>query len=162
MCTPNAERIITSLPQRKRIMKLTLQKLVELRACEKQRIIFAEHFGTEVEVTEGLCEKFAGDFNWGWAAQNLLIALARGEYNRTRASAQAERKRTSAPALAEYNRAITHAWSEYLRAMVPARAEYECAMASARDEYNRAVDSANSEFNRVEAITFARLYNDQG
>ncbi len=153
-------------------MKLTLQRLVELDACEEQRTPFAEHFGKEVHVTERLCEKFAGVFYWDWAAQNLLIALARDEY-----------RRAVVPALDEYIRVCESAMTEYRRAMVPAQAEYECAMASARDEYDRAVDSGRAEYERtvasalaeydrtiapalveytrVKAITFARLYNSQ-
>ncbi len=131
-------------------MKLTLQQLVELNACEKQRILFAKHFGTEVEITEELCEKFAGDFSWGWAAGNLLKAPAGGEYDRA-----------IAPARAEYNCAITHAWDEYHRAIAPAGGEYKRA-APALAERKHVEASAYSEFNRVKAVTFTRLYNAQG
>ncbi len=87
-------------------MKLTLQQLLELDVCEGQCLLFAEHFGKEVEVTEELCEKFAGVFHWDWAAQNLLKDTARAKYIRAVAPARAEYHRAvvPAPALAEYSR----------------------------------------------------------
>ncbi len=132
-------------------MKLTLQRLVELDACEEQREIFAEMFGTEVEVTEELCAKVANTFDWNWAVKNLLDAAAHAEYERTVNSAYAE-----------YTRAIKSAYVEYTRTIAPASAEYERVRASARAEYMRVKAITRDEYNRARATTFAKLYNSQG
>ena len=130
---------------------LTLKTLESLDACSRQRYLFRSKFGDSVEITESLCESVASDFDWSWAAQNLLSAPALAEYNRVCAPALAEYNRVCAPALAEYDRVRAPAWDEYDRVRAPALAEYD-----------RVCAAALAEYDRVCAITFGRLYCGEG
>ena len=112
-------------------MKITARILKSKGACTDQVALFASLFPKGVQVTEALCLEHADKFNWSWAAQKLLPASARAEYERIVASARAEYARTEAPAWAEYERAEAPAWAEYERVRASARAEYERVRASA-------------------------------
>ena len=90
---------------------LTLTTLKKKGACKGQVALFRTMFGQSVEITEALCVEHAAAFNWGWAAENLLTAPARAEYDRVRAPAWAEYDRVTAPALAEYERVRAAAWA---------------------------------------------------
>lgn len=54
-------------------------------ACKDQRDLFNATFGASVIVTPTVFDEHASKFNWDWAAENLLSALARAEYDRVRA-----------------------------------------------------------------------------
>ena len=134
---------------------LTLATLVRKGACREQREKFAKLFGKSVEITEALCAEHANEFNWDWAARNLLSASASARaaydaavapalaaydaamapawaaYDAARASAQAAYDAAMAPAWAAYDAAMAPAWAAYAAAMAPARAAYAAAMASA-------------------------------
>ncbi len=66
------------------------------------------------------CLDHAREFDWNWAANNLLSPTQRAEYERVEASALAEYRRIEAPALAEYERVQAPAWAEYKRAKAQA------------------------------------------
>ena len=66
---------------------ITLSKLEELGACLEQRRLFKKLFGLRVAVTEKNLLPHADKFSWGWAADHLLCAPARAEYERVRATA---------------------------------------------------------------------------
>lgn len=53
-------------------MLLTYKRLVEKRACLKQRRKFRRLFGKSVNVTVRLCIKHSQDFDFTWAAGALL------------------------------------------------------------------------------------------
>ena len=53
-------------------MKITARLLKFKGACKEQVEKFKELFPDGVEVTESLCVIHAQDFNWDWAAYNLL------------------------------------------------------------------------------------------
>ena len=78
--------------------KITLRMLKAKGACIEQCERFAALFPKGVEVTEVLCIEHAADFNWDWAAKNLLTAPAWAEYVRATAPAWAEYERVRAPA----------------------------------------------------------------
>ena len=94
---------------------ITLRKLKAKRACQVQLDKFKELFGSKVEITLELCIKHAHDFNFNWAADNLLSASALAEYQRVTASAWAEYQRVTASAYAEYQRVTAPALAEYDR-----------------------------------------------
>ena len=80
---------------------ISVAKLRKLGACQSQVAKFKEIFGDKsVAVTVELCVAHAQDFNWDWAAGNVLTASAKAEYNRVAASA-----------MAEYNRVVAPAWA---------------------------------------------------
>ena len=70
---------------------ITLAQLSD--ACRAQRDLFKQTFGGQVHLTLELAEKHAADFDFDWAAQNLLPRVLLSEY-----------KRQEAPILAEYER----------------------------------------------------------
>ena len=115
-------------------------KLRKLGACHSQVDKFKEIFGNKpVAVTVELCVAHAQDFNWDWAANNLLTA----------------------PAKTEYSRVVASARSEYNRVVAPARSEYDRVAAAARSEYNRVVAPALAEYDRVVAAAWATAYLNQ-
>ena len=63
--------------QKKHVKRyVTLNMLVESRACQLQTLIFHDAFGERVLVTEHICSVYANIFNWFWAAENLLSPKA--------------------------------------------------------------------------------------
>ena len=80
---------------------ISVAKLRKLGACHSQVAKFKEIFGDKsVAVTVELCVAHAQDFNWDWAANNLLTAPARSEYYRVVAAAKTE-----------YDRVVAAAWA---------------------------------------------------
>ena len=94
---------------------LTLQTLIDKGACPEQVKKFRRKFGKQVNVTVKLCQSVAKDFDWGWAARNLLPAPIWAEYNRQHAPLYAEYQRQHAPIRAEYARQRALIWAEYER-----------------------------------------------
>ena len=82
-------------------MIVTLKQLDKLDACTGPRNLFEKLFGASVEITKDLCLKHASDFDWAWAADNLLGASARAEYDKACASAWAEYDKACASAFAD-------------------------------------------------------------
>ena len=69
---------------------ISVAKLRKLGACHSQVDKFNKIFGDKsVAVTVELCVAHAQDFNWDWAANNLLTAPAEAEYDRVVAPAWA-------------------------------------------------------------------------
>lgn len=68
---------------------ITLARLRARGACKDQLALFKKLFGGQVEITVELCVKHAADFDWGWAARNLLTAPARAAYEAATAGAWA-------------------------------------------------------------------------
>jgi hypothetical protein len=81
--------------------KITARMLKAKGACASQVEKFKELFPFgSAEVTIDLCVKHAADFDWIWAAENLLNSAAKAEYERVRAEAWAEYQRVRAGAWA--------------------------------------------------------------
>ena len=85
-------------------MKVTLAMLKAKHACADQVRLFESLFKEGGDVTQEKCLAVADKFDWDWAAQHLLPASARAEYERVTATAWAEYERVRAPAWAEYER----------------------------------------------------------
>jgi hypothetical protein len=101
-------------------MFITYEILKAKGACEGQALRFKALFPDGCTVTAALCGTHTSEFEWSWAAKNLLSPSARAEYMRARA-----------PAWAGYERACAPAWAEYEQACAPALAEYKRACAEA-------------------------------
>ena len=111
--------------------ELTLTHLIDANACSKQRELFQDTFGDSVTVTEELCLKHADDFEWSWAAENLLTTPARAEYDKVTTPARAECDKVKGAAWAEYDKVTDSAWAEYDKVRTAAWAEYDKVKASA-------------------------------
>jgi len=79
-------------------------------ACANALQRFAAAFGESVQVTPSLAGKYADQFSWDWAADNLLPAPARTEY-----------KIVEARTWAEYEIVVARAWAECAQAVAPHR-----------------------------------------
>ena len=77
-------------------MKITARILKLKGACIGQVALFKSLWPDGVQITEALCIAHASEFDWGWAANNLLSAPAWAEYERVRAPALAEYERVTA------------------------------------------------------------------
>ena len=119
-------------------MKLELGTLKELEACSEQVELFEKLFGDSVEVTEELCLKHAGDFDWDFARQ-LLSGPARAEYDKV-----------CGPALAEYNKVCGLALAEY---------DKVCGLALA--EYDKVCGLALAEYDKVCGLAWAKAFNSK-
>ena len=91
---------------------LTLKTLKRKGACIDQLELFEATFGKSAEVTVELAVKHASQFNFGWAACNLLTAAALAEYEKARAAARAAYEKARAAAFAEYEKARAAAFAE--------------------------------------------------
>jgi cell division septum initiation protein DivIVA len=171
---------------------ITLDALKSAGACADALQHFAAEFGGSTPVTPALAGKYADQFDWAWAADHLLSAAARAEYetasagaraeyDRAVALAQAKRNKVVAPArvareaaatagaAAFFNRptrarkdAVAHIWAECDRVLARAWAEYGRAVAPARAEYDRAVALAQAKRNKAYARAWATLYIKEG
>jgi hypothetical protein len=131
--------------------------LRRLGACADQVAKFERLFGERVAVTEALCVRHAEDFEWNWAARNLLPAPALAEYERDRAAIRARYDRVCATALVEYQRAVAPAWEAHDRACATAKAEYDCACAMALERKRRVIAPAKARYRRGLASIFGAL-----
>ena len=86
-------------------MHLTPEKLYSLGACKPQADRFAALYPGGGKVTRALCFKHARDFDWNWAARNLLPAPAYRAYDGACASASRAYDEATAPARRAYNEA---------------------------------------------------------
>ena len=149
---------------------ITLAQLKAAGACADALQRFAAAFGESVQVTPSLAGKYADQFSWDWAADNLLSAAAQVEYDQAVKRAQVEYETAAAPARVKYAAAAApalallnsppseqdgvaraHLWAKYDRDRERALAEYDRAVAPARTKRNKAV-----------ARAWATLYTKEG
>jgi hypothetical protein len=99
---------------------ITYDTLRTAGACQEQRELFRQLFPKGTEVTEELCVRHAQDFDWEWAAENLL------DYAAWKA----------------YRAAETSAWRVYTDTMASAWEVYDDTRASAETAYTDTMASA--------------------
>ena len=101
-------------------MKITKALLESKGACNTQVKLFAKLFPRGVTLTKAICMKHAQEFQWNWAAENLLSNTARAEYVKVTDKARKE-----------YWKIEGLARAEYVKVEGPARAKYikQCAIA---------------------------------
>ena len=139
---------------------LTITDLERVGACVPQRELFAQLApkGVPLSELEARCVEHAAEFDWDWAAYNMLTEASYDEYCRAKGVARNEYNLLTRAARNEYNRATEAASDEFGRATRAAWHEFGRARAAARSEYNRARAAASDEFDRARAVAFARLY----
>ena len=84
-------------------MKLTYRKLRLAGACSVQAEYFRELFPKGVVVTAAVCASVACEFDWDWAAGNLLPTLLQADYYAKRAPLHADYYAKRAPLHADYD-----------------------------------------------------------
>lgn len=95
--------------------ELKLQTLIDLGACQPQVDLVRARFGESVDITPELCESVASDFDFEWAAENLLTATAYVKCERVRDASYAEYEHVWDADFTEYLRVKIAAHVEYLR-----------------------------------------------
>ena len=66
---------------------VSIRKLKLLGACPQQVGLFRQLFGDRCTVSVDLCVAHAAQFDWSWAAQELLSAPAYRAYDEAKARA---------------------------------------------------------------------------
>ena len=118
-------------------MYITIELLKKHNACEEQVALFATTFPKGVHVTEAACLAVADQFDFQWAADNLLPSDKKAEYMAQRAPISAEYMAQRAPISAEYEAQRASLWAEYEAKRAPLWTEYAAKCATIRAEYRR-------------------------
>jgi hypothetical protein len=149
---------------------ITLAQLKAAGACADALQRFAAAFGESTPVTPSLACKHADQFDWDWAADNLLSAAAQVEYDQAVKRAQVEYETAAAPARVKYAAAAAPALA--LLNSPPSEqdgvarahlwAKYDRDRERAQVEYDRAAAAALAEYDRTCARAWAHLYIKEG
>src|SRR5208282_5495044 len=105
-------------------MHLTYRKLKLAGACSQQLERFRELFPDGVDVTAAVCASVAKEFDWDWAAMNLLPLRLRADY-----------EAKLAPLRADYEAKRVLLWDDYEAKLAPLRADYEAKRVLLWDDY---------------------------
>ena len=126
--------------KRRRLYASTVESY---RPCKEQYKLLRKYCGDKgyVTITERWCQSHASEFDWYWAARNLL----------------------NKPAREAYLAATASAWEAYLAARASAWEAYIAATASAREAYLAARAQAREAYFAARAQAWAAAYiNDTG
>jgi hypothetical protein len=130
---------------------ITAAQLEAAGACAHQFDKFLRLFPDgRAEVTVKRAVQLAGEFNWYWAACNLLKAGPLAAFNAAMAGPRAA-----------YNAAMAGPRSAYDAARVEAEAAYNAARAGPRAAYAAAMAGPRAAYNAAMAEAFARAYIKQ-
>ncbi len=137
------------------VVKITLNQLKGLDACEEQLKLFEETFGEEVSFKTKaqavkVAVKMAHKFDFDWASDNLLKGDCLKVYLEALAPFLKAYNEAEAPLLKAYNEAKATLLKVYLEALAPFLKAYEEAEAPLWEAYEEAI-----------AKKFAECYFDQ-
>lgn len=135
-------------------MKLTIDMLRSADACDDQVEKFAELFGSEVEVTPEICAQHVSEFNWHWAAENLLSPEKLEEYERIIAPASEKFENLYLEVIAEQRK--FHA--SMLKEMFRDDEKYETVVYG-EDKYAVFAGPAFDEYVLAIAVAFGKLFS---
>ena len=139
-------------------MRITLKQLRAAGACADQRELFKEKFGDYVDVTAALCLEHAEDFDWDWAADNLLPRPARRAFNKAEDAAWRVFEEAQADLLRAYQKVVDQMWSGFdkpLGEVILTAKEVE-ALADAQRAYMEATAPYRRAYNEATARAFAQ------
>jgi hypothetical protein len=142
---------------------ITLQQLIDAKACPQQVELFRKHFGESVRVTVPKARKYAQAFSWDFAARHFLDASALKAYDEATASAWEVYRESTASARKAYREAPASASARkaYDGVIASARKAYDEVIASARKTYDEVIASARKAYSEVVAVAFAAAYLSQ-
>ena len=124
-------------------MKVTLKQLKRLKACKDQYDLFAALGLDGVKITEELCIKHAQDFDWDWAAHNLLRKPHWEAYFLT-----------TEPHREAYDLAVKSSRQAYDLAIKPHREAYDLAVKPHREARDLAIKPHREALNLARAKAF--------
>ena len=111
-------------------MYITVKLLKKHKACKEQVDLFAATFPNGAHVTEAACLAVADQFDFRWAADNLLPRKSKAEYKAQRALVRAEYHTKNAPILAWYHTRRAPLCAEYDGQLARIWAEYKAKLAA--------------------------------
>lgn len=123
-------------------MKITYTLLLYKGACREQRRLFALLFPEGVEITPELCVQHANDFDWTWAAENLLTKAAYITFTDQRWAARLA-----------FDQCTDRIGSDYYASLYAPRMTQDQKEAAA-DKFNAEWDSAELDYARSLARAF--------
>ena len=106
-------------------MRVTAELLRAKDACEDQVDLFESLFPAGVEITHELCVKYAGDFDWNWATNNLLPIRVLADYDAKNAMVWADYEAKHVALWADYDAKYAAIWKDYDAKHDALRADYE-------------------------------------
>jgi len=86
-------------------MKLNVKTLIEAKACAAQVRLFKDLFPDGAEVSEETAISVASQFDWNWAARNLISASGGEAYEEATAPLWKAYREAVAPLLKTYREA---------------------------------------------------------
>jgi hypothetical protein len=140
---------------------ITLQQLIDAKACPQQVELFREHFGKSVRVTIPKGRKYAKVFDWDFAAHHFLDTSARKSYDEAIAPASKAYDEATVTASKAYHEAIAPALKVRSEATVTASKVRSEAIAPALKAYDEAIAPALKAYDEARAVAFATAYLSQ-
>lgn len=131
--------------------QISFDLLRSKNACADQLALFEKLGLDTIPTTETVCVENATNFDWLWAAKNLLSPAALEEFKAAIEPARVIFAKAIAPARAQYERAIAPAFTAYRAAIAPHQTTYERAILPASMEHKRAIAHGNSGRERMGA-----------
>jgi hypothetical protein len=141
---------------------INAQLLKKLEACFPQVELFEKIFGEEdAPLSVETAVKRASDFDWDWAAMNLLSEENRETYEEAKAHLLKTYKEAKAHLLKTYEKAKAPLRKTYEEAKAPLLKTYKEAKAPLRKTYEEAKAPLLKTYKEAKAQTFAELYLTQ-
>ena len=103
---------------------ITLDVLIEKKACQDQVDLFKQHFGESVEITEEICLKYYDKFVIERVVVNMLNEEQREAYMVIQGPAWKDYKVIEEPAYEAYNAIVSPANEAYEAIQRPAYTKY--------------------------------------
>jgi hypothetical protein len=127
--------------------------------CTEQADKFRALFPHGVVLTEALCIAHASDFNFTWAAANLLSTAAQEAYEKACAPARETYNKTLAVAKKACEKACAAAWEAYDKAPAPSWEACDKACTTAWETYDKACATAWKTYQLAQAAAFFAFWH---
>jgi hypothetical protein len=148
---------------------LTLQTLIDEDACSQQVDLFRAKFGESVEVTEALCRSVASEFDWDWAAHNLLSKNGDADYLAKLKPLEDDYLAKRKPMDDDYEAKIKPLYDDYMAKIKPLEDDYWAKCRPLVDDYLAKVEPLEDDYRAKRkpleddyrakcAVLFARCY----
>src|SRR5208282_1924247 len=140
-------------------MHLTYRKLKLAGACSQQLERFRELFPNGVDVTAAVCASVAKEFDWDWAARNLLTSRLWDDYEAKRAPLRDDYEAKRAPLWDDYKAKRKRAplWDDYKAKRAPQRGDYKAKLAPLWGDYEAKRALLQDDYEAKRAPLFGSL-----
>src|SRR5208282_250876 len=138
-------------------MHLTYRKLKLAGACSQQLERFRELFPNGVDVTAAVCASVAKEFDWDWAARNLLTSQLWDDYEAKRAPLRDDYEAKRAPLWDDYRAKLAPLWGDYEAKRTPLWGDYKAKRTPLRDDYEAKRALLQDDYEAKRAPLFGSL-----